>query len=363
VDLLLIAQSTRKLAQSAARAGLAACAIDHFADADTRRYAARCLALTPGEQGFDESELLVAAGQIAPNAPLVYGSGPDNHPDWVEKLAQGRPLLGNSPKILRIVINPRRFFALLDRLDIPYPEIRFSAPACLEGWLVKPGCGEGGKRVGFAATKCPPPKDAYYQRRVQGEAYSVLFLADGKASRIIGFNTQWISSRDPSQPFLFAGALNRAGLDEAQRSSVAAYAEKLTLALGLVGMNGLDFMIEDGLCRVLELNPRPSATMALYDADFDAGLLAAHIAACQGRLPDGAMPVGPVRALRILFAPRVIRIGEDCFWHAGCADIPNPGTTVYAGQPLCSLMAEGGDRGAVVALLDLTESECLSGLL
>jgi predicted ATP-grasp superfamily ATP-dependent carboligase len=103
--------------------------------------------------------------------------------------------------------------------------------------------------------------------------------------------------------------------------------------------------------------------MALYDADFEAGLLSAHIAACQSRLPDGAALAGPVRALRILFAPRVIRIGEDCPWPAGCADIPNPGTTVYAGQPLCSLMAEGADQDAVVALLDQTESECLNGLL
>ncbi len=291
VGLLLVAQSARMLAQSAARAGLRAYAIDCFADADTRRHAARCLALVPGLKGFDETELLQAADRIAPGANLIYGSGIDTRADLVGKLARGRELFGNPPEILHRVNNPLEFFRLLDMLAIPYPETRFSPPDGLEGWLIKPGCGEGGKGVGFAAKKRPMQGDAYYQRHIPGEALSVLFVADGKQARILGFNTQWTSSHDTGQPFLFAGAVNRAELDAAQRSRIGEYTGKLTVALGLVGLNSLDFMVGDGVCRVLELNPRPSATMALYDGDFDDGLLAAHIAACRGRLP--ATPARP----------------------------------------------------------------------
>lgn len=352
------------LAQSAARASLRACAIDGFGDIDTRRHAARCLALAPQEQGFDEAGLLQAADWLAPpgeTCGLVYGSGIDTRPELVEKLARGRQLFGNSPETLRRANNPREFFRLLDTLAIPYPETRFAPPACLDGWLVKPGCGEGGKGVGFAAKNRPAPANAYYQRHIRGEALSVLFIADGQEARVIGCNTQWTASHDLAEPFLFAGAVNRADLAAAQRASLAEYAGKLTAALGLAGLNSLDFMVEAGICRVLELNPRPSATMALYDEDFDTGLLAAHLAACQGRLP--AVRPGPARALRMVYAPQPVIVRDGFQWPATCADIPRPGTAVKAGEPLCSLLAQGGDRGAAEALLKTQETELLRGLL
>lgn len=360
LGLLLVAQSSRMLAQSAARAGLSVCAIDHFADADTRRHAAVCFAIPPTANGFDATGLLETAARLGPISGLIYGSGLDTCPDVVEKLAQGRELFGNPPDILRLVHAPRRFFPLLDRLAIPYPETCFSPPENLGGWLIKPGCGEGGKGVGFAATKNPPPANAYFQRQIPGDAMSLLFIADGKQVRVIGFNTQWIAGHDPGQPFLFAGAVNRAHLDKAQRASVAEYAGKLAAALGLVGLNSLDFIVENGSCRVLELNPRPSATMALYDDDYSEGLLLAHIAACRGALLESRP--GPVRALRIIYAPQAIRIGEGIHWRQGCADIPNPGTLVAAGEPLCSLMVQGQNRCETEALLTTTETEFLRGL-
>jgi len=361
MDLLLVAQSARMLAQSAARAGFSASAIDYFADADTRRHAARCLALAPGTA----AEWLNAAAQMAPpgeSTGLVYGSGLDTRPDLVAQLARGRILLGNSPATLRRANTPQCFFRLLESLDIPFPETRFAPPECVEGWLVKPGCGEGGKGVGFAAKKRPVFEDVYYQRHIQGEALSILFLADGKQARTIGFNTQWIARHDADQPFLFAGAVNRARLDAAQREEIEEYAGKLTAALGLVGLNSLDFMVDGRSCRMLELNPRPSATMALYDEDFDEGLLAWHIAACRGELPPAGRPAGPVRALRIIYAPQAIWVRADLRWPQGCADIPNPGQKISAGEPLCSLLAQGGNRRGVEAALRKTETEWLRGL-
>jgi len=365
MGLLLVAQSARMLAQSAARAGLSAAALDYFADADTRRHAARCLAVEPAPGGFDEAAWLEAADRLAPpgeESGLVYGGGIDTRPGLVAKLARGRTLLGNSPATLRRVNTPKTFFHLLDTLAIPYPQTRFAPPGDLEGWLIKPGCGEGGKGVGFAAKKRPALGDRYYQRHLQGEAFSALFLADGRQARIIGFNTQWTAGHDPSQPFLFAGAVNRAEIDAVQRTSVEAYARKLTAALGLVGLNSLDFMAGQGVCQVLELNPRPSATMALYDEDVAEGLLAWHIAACRGRLPPNSPPSGPVRALRIVYAPRAVVVEEDTRWPPGCADIPNPGTKIAGGQPLCSLMAQGRNPGEAEAALRTAEAECLRGL-
>ncbi len=360
MDLLLVAQSARMLAQSAARAGYRSHAVDFYADSDTRRYAEQCIALTPCTDGFDEAALLAAVeGFALPQTNLVYGSGIDSCPLLVEKLAREHKLRGNTSTTLTQINRPQAFFGLLDKLGIPYPETRYTLPDSGESWLIKPGCSEGGKGVVFCTEKRPTANGAYYQRWAQGDAYSLLFLANGKESRLLGFNTLWTSQHDPAQPFLFAGAINRADLSAAQRWSAEGYATQLTEASGLVGLNSLDFVLDNGVCRVLEVNPRPSASMALYDEDFTEGLLALHIAACYGRLPPPARHTGPVRALRIVYSQGTTQIPENFHWPKECADIPYPGAIIASGQPLCSLLMQGDSRQELETLIKLLENEIL----
>jgi predicted ATP-grasp superfamily ATP-dependent carboligase len=349
--LLLVGLSARMLVRSAQRAGLRAVALDGYGDADTRAAADWAGALPAGPAGFDPAALLDAAARQAPGLPLVYGSGFDGAPDLLAELARGRTLLGNPPQRVRQMAAPDAFFTLLDRLGIPYPEMRRNPPADPENWLVKAGCGEGGKRVRFCADEKPAGASEYYQRRLPGPALSALFLADGRDARIIGFNTlETVSLAD--RPFLFGGALNRASLDAVQREEVAATIRRLVRATGLCGLNSLDFMPDSRVCRVLEVNPRPSATLALYDADFPEGLLAAHIRACQGHLDDLPRAGQPVRAFAVAFAPRDIAVPEGVAWPRWCADRPVAGTCIPAGQPFCTVEAEGTDPAAVRELLD-----------
>ncbi len=366
MDLLLVAQSARMLAQSAARAGVRSYAIDYFADQDTRRYAEQSLALPSRKGGFVETELLEAVRRIAPpgrEVGLIYGSGIDTRPQLLEKLALGRRLLGNSPETLRRINKPRAFFQLLAELDIPYPPTVFSPPSRRDAWLVKPCCGEGGKGVRFfAEQESAADEEVYYQRYIEGEPFSLLFLANGEGIRIIGFNTQWTANHDSDRPFLFAGATNRADLGGRQREAVAEYAAKLTSATRLVGLNSLDFLADGGTCRVLEINPRPSATMALYDEDFAEGLLSEHIAACRGELPPCARGRSPVRAIRIVYAPEAVIVPKDFPWPKECADIPDSGARIGAGQPLCSLMVRCGGEGEAEDLSNALANAILRGM-
>jgi predicted ATP-grasp superfamily ATP-dependent carboligase len=365
MDLLLIAQSARMLAQSSTLGGFRALAIDWYADADTRRHTVRCIAVTPVAGGFDEAGLIAAVNDFAPaegGCALVYGSGIDTRPILVEKLVRDRNLLGNAPPTLRRINQPRIFFRLLTQLSIPYPETRFAPPDRADGWLIKPSCGEGGRGVGFLTGNQHPATAAYYQRWAPGDAYSLLFLANRKEIRTIGWNTQKTAKHDPIQPFLFAGAVNRTELSAAHCLAVEEYAAKLTAEAGLAGLNSLDFVLVDGVAQVLEINPRPSASMALYDEDFAEGLLALHIAACHGELPPAARQTGPVRAFQIVYSPSVIEIPVGFEWPQGSADIPNPGTTISAGQPLCSLLVQDENRQKAEILIKSLENEILGGL-
>lgn len=396
---LLIGYSARMLAQAAARAGLRTLTVDLFADEDTRAYAEQWRTIPASSEGFDEDALLSAADELAPpdgHTGLIYGGGIDTRPGLLERLMRGRILFGNPPETLRMVKTAMVFFSLLDKLGIPYPETRFSPPESYENWLIKSGCREGGKGVGFCAKNSPMDADAYFQRQIGGAALSALFLADRKSARIIGFNTQWTSSHDACHPFLFGGAINRAELSDNQRAQIRRHATELTRTAGLIGLNSLDFIPDEGVCRVLEVNPRPSATMALYDADYPRGLLHEHMAACRGNLeivwrekssPNdphpalsrrervcpvtllsgqaasaGEMLPGPVRAFRIVYAPHRVAMTGSIAWPAWCSDRPSAGTVIPAGEPLCSVQAEGSDREEVEALLKVRATELCARL-
>lgn len=338
--LAILAQSGRMLAQSAVRGGWRAWVLDLYGDDDTRACGERCAVVDDGRGGFDRGRVSAALRRAAAEGVqgLVYGSGLECAPEWLDEVAGLLPLWGNGPETLRWLKSPSRFFALLDDLDIPYPESRFQPPHCPEGWLVKPGCGEGGKGVAFCAASAVQA-GGYFQRHFAGTPMSALFLADGNQVRLVGFNALWITEA-AGQPFGFAGASNRPELPPAWRGQVADWVGRLARSVGLKGLNSLDFVYDGERCLVLEVNPRPSATLALYDADFPDGLLAAHVRACRGLLPRDAPP-SPPRAMRIVYAPHRLQVPAGIAWPSWCADLPAAGSEIVAGQPLCSVVAEG----------------------
>jgi predicted ATP-grasp superfamily ATP-dependent carboligase len=108
-------------------------------------------------------------------------------------------------------------------------------------------------------------------------------------------------------------------------------------------------LIDGERIEVLELNPRPPASLALYPHLGEVGVLSAHLRACEeGVLPAPSNADTPVRGIEILFAGQRIEVDAA---HAqalaalpGTCDLPRAGTRVAAGDPLCSVRAEGGDE-------------------
>jgi predicted ATP-grasp superfamily ATP-dependent carboligase len=350
--MLVAAFSGRALAASAARAGHRVAVLDYFADRDTCAVAVACRSVvSPRGLRFDRRRLLAAAEELAPPARspgLVYGSGFEGRLALLGRLAEGRRLFGNPPPVVLGVRDPARFFPLLDRLGIPHPEVRLGPPADPGGWLVKQPGGAGGVHV-VPADRPHARTGAYYQRAMRGRSCSALFLADGRRACILGFNEQWQSAARPDLPYLYGGAVGQITLPPAVEADLRAHLDALVSATGLVGLNGVDFLLDGTSWSVLEVNPRPTATMELYDPDYDRGLFDAHLRACGGELPPGAAPARAVRAASILHAARAWRVREGFDFPAWCHDIPRPGTRFAPGDPVCTVQAEGIDAAHAVA--------------
>ncbi len=352
---LLVSCSARKLANSAARAGLTAATIDFFADEDTREAVQESARVPSGVFGFEAESLLAAADRLAPEQSgcgLVYGSGFECDIELLRRLCRGRTLYGNSPDTLALLKTPQRFFDLLKRLGISHPDVRFAPPPDAVGWLVKPVGGTAGIGIRPARRGIAPVFEHYHQRELAGGAYSALFLADGHTACILGYNSLWTADHETDAPYLFAGAINQTDLTAAQKQRVADDLNRLVPTTGLTGLNSLDFMLDGDAPSVLEINPRPSATQVLYEPDYPRGLLALHIAACQGWLPDSVPNPAATRAFRAWFAPAPLVIRSDMAWPDGCVDRPGTGTRFATGAAVCTVEAEGPDVQTVLDSLD-----------
>jgi predicted ATP-grasp superfamily ATP-dependent carboligase len=342
--LLVVSASGRALAQSAVRSGRKVVVLDLFNDTDLRALAtaSRCVAARSGK--FDARRLLAAAQMLCPPGRcggLVYGSGFEGRPALLAQLARGRTLFGNRPDTIALLKDPALFFALLDAFDIAHPETRLDPPADVALWLVKRRGGAGGTHVKPARPHHRAGRQRYFQKLQKGRTLSVLFAADAREASVIGCNEQWTAGDGQYAPYRYGGAVSGIVLPEHVAARIATMLNHLVAATGLVGLNGLDFILDAAqVPQVLEINPRPTATIDLYDANFSDGLVAVHVRACGGELPR-VSPIARPRAHAIVYATDAIRVPDAMQWPAWCTDIPESSSFIAGGAPLCSVHAEG----------------------
>lgn len=365
-DTLVVAGvSVRALAESARQAGLQVIALDLFGDADTRAASARWAPIgLPDTLAIDGEALrreLAAVCSAGDPGVLgwVPGSGFEGAPDLLDSAPPGLPRLGMAAAEVRALRDAPQFFATLARLGLPHPPTQFRPPTNADGWLAKSSAGTGGwhiRRVTEAVVGAPGTYDpgtydpgTYYQREQAGVPMSALFLADGQRAQVVALNRLLVRPLG-RRPFVYRGAIGPID-DTALQAQVDAALALLVPHFALRGLASLDFIASDGQALWLEINPRPSASMVLHPDAWPAGLLAAHLAALQGRLP--APPTHPpgVRGTEVLYARRAGGLDASvvralaAFGHTH--DRPDAGIRFAAGEPVCSVSAAGDSVAAV----------------
>ena len=357
--LAVAAVSARMLAEAAQGDGFDVVALDLFGDADTRRACSQWLPIgQPGDLRIDAGMLLSALGGLAQRGDVsgwVAGSGFEGQPDVLARGAALLPLIGTPADAVRRVRDPQAFFDFLDLHGIPHPPVRKSAPLDAAAWLVKDAGGCGGWHVRRAAPSETAPAHHYVQREVPGTPMSATFIANGSGACVLGFN-QLIVRRFGTRPFVFCGAAGPVPLSAELASAVTAAVSALAAGFALRGLASLDFMLDGDQFSVLEVNPRPPASMALYGPRR---VFAAHLRACvHGELPLGwaAPSSGSVHGTEIVFAQRPTCLDEPAARRlaelAGCHDLPFAATRFDAADPVCSVSAQGKSAHAVRSLLE-----------
>jgi uncharacterized protein len=327
---------------------------DFFDDLDTRDLAAaNCLVDGDLAHGFDAASLMEALTALSAGRKvigLVYGAGFEDRMALLDMLAERWPLLGNAASVVAKVKDPRKLAALCASLGIPHPKIQFEAPADASEWLVKQAGGSGGVHISASADTACLAAGNYYQCRVAGIPVSAQLLADGTKALVLGFSEQWISPA-PDQPWRFGGAARPASLDANLAERLTRAARDIAAAAHLAGLNSVDFLVDGSNYHLIEINPRPGATLDIFH-DCDGRLLRAHIEACQGHLPDEALVFEAAEATGFVYAPYAIASMPVFDWPSWAADRQKPLSMVAEHDPLCTVLASGPDLGSVRRLLD-----------
>lgn len=346
--ILVVAVSARMLAQLAVADGYAVTALDRFGDVDLR-------ALAPGATAPTSDGLAALAADIAADA-VVYGAGLENRPDLVRALADGRELLGTPAALLEAVRDPWAVGAAARAAGARAPETR--APGEVpeaagrggrsgSGWLRKPRRGGGGHGVREWRGGLVRPTEVL-QRRVGGLSCSAVAIGDGRDAGVLGITEQL----HVPPGFRWTGNVTPPRLPEGQRAELegrlCAVCAEVARRFGVRGAFGVDAVWDGRHAWVLEVNPRPSASLEL----FGPGSFAAHVQGARGLgLPvAGVAPARSCAAVKlVLFADRAVRAPDPGWWPADVVrDIPQAGEMIKRGAPVCTLISATADVAEVV---------------
>ncbi|MBN2132258.1 MAG: ATP-grasp domain-containing protein, partial [Sedimentisphaerales bacterium] len=332
--LLIAGVSTRAIAESAAGHGATVITLDYFGDRDQKALVENHSLMRDFGLDFSDEALLQVSRGLAYDE-LVYIANLENHPKVVEAMSSGRVLRGNPPTVLRQVRDWRRLRAfgvandvLIPITLLPGEQTEHIDPAA--GWLVKPMRSGSGHGIRFWKGE-QLADDQLLQRYVKGTPASAAFVADGRRCIVLGMSEQLIGKGElGARDFRWCGNILPLAQPhdrrEELRQEVEAICTALTQEFGLVGVNGIDLVLdEQNRPFLVEVNPRYTASMELIGQVQGLDILALHLAGCAGRLPELVLsaPERNYCGKGIVFARQSVVMPETADWHRlGRRDIP-----------------------------------------
>lgn len=350
--LLVIGINVRHIACSACRAGHEVHAVDGYCDLDLESCALDMAFLSrdgldgaDGSDGADRIEALISKHiqRVDPQA-VVLGPGLE------EARVYGVPVLNNPAQKSARISDKLWQARWLERNGFPFIRTVTSGEELDFPVMIKPRRGAGGVgcRIAESRSDLDWQEGLIAQQIVSGRPASVSVISDGKGARALAANEQLIGEGwTGAKGFRYCG--NITPLDPMPDSDMMSMAERIVARLGLVGSNGVDFLLTEKGPVVVEVNCRFQGSLDTVECATGINLFQAHLRSFRGVLPERP-PIRCTAGRAILYAPRCTEVKEELLF-PWTADVPRPGSRIERDDPILSILARGRDREEVVSKL------------
>jgi predicted ATP-grasp superfamily ATP-dependent carboligase len=341
MKVLVAGFNVRNIACSAKRAGHQVFAADCYCDLDLER-CATSTAMLSKDRALEE--LSSCMERYRPEA-LVLGPGLEE----AEAKAKRVQVFNNPPAEISRVSDKLWLARWLENKGYPFIRTSDSPEGASFPAVVKPRKGAGGMdcRLARDAAELGWSEGTIVQEFVAGRPASVSVIGTGRQARAVAANEQLIGAAwTGAEAFRYSGNITPLeppfpGLEE--------MAEEIVSRLGLVGSNGVDFLLTDSGPVVVEVNPRFQGSLDSVEMATGLNVFQAHVDAFSGLLPN--RPATLASAGRaIVYAQRDV-VAPEIAIEEWTADVPRPGWQIKRGDPVLSLLARGEGRRKVLSML------------
>jgi len=352
--ILVIGINIRHIAASASRAGHEVIAVDCYCDVDLARFAKET-AKMPREGASEHISFYM--DKFRPDA-VVLGPGLE------EASVRGAVVLNNPQEKTAKVSDKLWLAGWLEEKGFPF--IKTERLDSLDNphypFLVKPRKGAGGvgcRIVEGAAQLQMHEEDLIAQELINGLPASVSVIGNGSQARAIAVNEQLIGVPwAGAKGFRYSGNVTPLATSQC---AIAEMAEEIISNLGLLGSNGVDFLLTEKGPVVVEVNSRFQGSLDTVELSGGENVFQAHLQSFGGRLPKRPDPASCTAGRIIVYAPCDLTIEVDLVrdW---TADVPGKGSRIAADDPILSILAQGSSRDDVIAQLK-TRAAMLGNLI
>lgn len=366
--MLIIGYSSRNIACSAANAGYNVYAIDAFCDRDLQENTVDSRALLTCD-GIDIKNIdrkvivkLIDSFDAFPDA-IVLGSGFEE----LDLSDLSCRILNNAPAVMKQVSDKSFFAKEMESMGIPHPVSGTVNEAEDIGYplMVKPKCAGGGRlnrvvqneaELNTVLEELPvidptlELTDIMVQEFLSGFPASVSLIANGTSAVPIAANEQligvpWLSSL----PFSYCG--NITPYRTPYTGQMYEISEKLAENFGLVGSNGVDFLLTDKGPFVIELNARFQGSLDAVEMATGINLFDMHVKSFDDILPTGTPDILKYAIRAVMYADSVVSVTEpisEKIKGMSIADVPTAGYNALPDDPLTSILCSGDMREDVM---------------
>ncbi len=364
MNVLVIANSARSIVCSAKKAGYTVFALDRFGDVDMRQCADKA-ELIHGGQENRMHELAESFGDVD---AVILGHGFEN--------LDFKNTLNNPKEVMEEVNDKSKLPRKLSSMGIPHPETESIDKARGIGFplMIKPKVGSGGMRNTIVSSEeelallkeRTDAQEFIAQEFVRGIPCSASVISTDDDAVVVALNEQLIGlSWLTGLPFAYCG--NITPFHTKFSNEMIQYAEQIALEFGLLGSNGIDFMLTERGIEVIEVNPRFQGSLDTVELSTGMNIVDAHIKSFACELPK-VRKTACFAAKAIVYANKKVVIGKRvsdmlirCMESGRAADIPQPKAVIQPDEPITTTLATAKTRSIVLEKVEKS-ARCIKGM-